>query len=103
MNNVPHLRAARGLTQQELADLAGTTQPHISRLERGDEGVTLGMVYRIATALNVPVWELFADENTANERLIMDAFRALSHDRQEGWVDLATALLNQREPVPEMP
>ena len=46
-------RAAAGLTQQELADLAGTTQPVIARLENADyEGHSLRMLRRIARALN---------------------------------------------------
>src|SRR5215510_1547008 len=46
-------RSAAGLTQQELADLAGTTQPVIARLEDADyEGHSLRMLRRIAQALN---------------------------------------------------
>jgi ribosome-binding protein aMBF1 (putative translation factor) len=46
-------RTAAGLTQQELADLAGTTQPVIARLESADyEGHSLRMLRRIASALN---------------------------------------------------
>lgn len=46
-------RTAAGLTQQELADLARTTQPVIARLEDADyEGHSLRMLRRIARALN---------------------------------------------------
>jgi ribosome-binding protein aMBF1 (putative translation factor) len=46
-------RTAAGLTQQALADLAGTTQPVIARLEHADyEGHSLAMLRRIARALN---------------------------------------------------
>ncbi len=46
-------RTSAGLTQQELADLAGTTQPVIARLEDADyEGHSLPMLRRIAKALN---------------------------------------------------
>jgi len=46
-------RTAAGLTQQELAELAGTTQPVIARLEDADyEGHSLRMLRRIARALN---------------------------------------------------
>ena len=42
-----------GLTQQELADLVGTTQQVISRLEDADyDGHSLSMLQRIADALN---------------------------------------------------
>ncbi len=47
-------RTASGLTQQELANLVGTTQPVIARLEDADyEGHSLGMLRRIAAALNL--------------------------------------------------
>jgi predicted transcriptional regulator len=46
-------RTKAGLTQQALADLAGTKQPVIARLEDADyDGHSLSMLQRIATALN---------------------------------------------------
>jgi len=47
------MRTAAGLSQQQLAELIGTTQSVISRLEDADyEGRSLSMLERIATALN---------------------------------------------------
>jgi transcriptional regulator with XRE-family HTH domain len=47
------LRKEAGLTQKELADLVGTTQSVISRLEDADyEGHSLSMLDRIAKSLN---------------------------------------------------
>jgi transcriptional regulator with XRE-family HTH domain len=47
------LREEAGLTQKQLADLIGTTQSVISRLEDSDyEGHSLSMLSRIAKALN---------------------------------------------------
>lgn len=46
-------RTSAGLTQRELADLVGTKQPVIARLEDADyEGHSLSMLNRIAGALN---------------------------------------------------
>jgi transcriptional regulator with XRE-family HTH domain len=46
-------RTKAGLTQQQLADLAGTKQPVIARLEDADyTGHSLTLLQRIATALN---------------------------------------------------
>jgi ribosome-binding protein aMBF1 (putative translation factor) len=51
--SIHQLRAEAGLTQKQLADLIGTTQSVISRLEDADyEGHSLSMVSRIATALD---------------------------------------------------
>jgi transcriptional regulator with XRE-family HTH domain len=46
------LRTARGFTQAQLADLARTSKPFISNLERGLTTPTLGMLLRLADALN---------------------------------------------------
>lgn len=57
----PHLRelrVARGLTQAELADGARSNVIFISRLERGVTTPTLGMLLRLAEALECRVTEL---------------------------------------------
>ena len=46
-------RTKAGLTQQQLAELIGTQQPVIARLEDAEyEGHSLSMIQRIAQALN---------------------------------------------------
>ena len=66
------LRKKAGLTQKELAQMVGTTQSVISRLEDADyEGHSLSMLHRVAMALNrrlsVKMIEPL-DERTANAR-----------------------------------
>jgi ribosome-binding protein aMBF1 (putative translation factor) len=52
-SRIGELRQQAGLTQKELADLVGTTQSVISRLEDADyAGHSLTMLTRIAKALN---------------------------------------------------
>jgi len=47
-------RTRAGLTQKQLADLIGTSQPTIARLEDADyDGHSLGMLRRIAAALHM--------------------------------------------------
>jgi len=51
---VDDVRNRAGLTQKELADLIGTSQPTIARLEDADyDGHSLGMLRRIAAALHL--------------------------------------------------
>ena len=45
------LRIIRGLTQQELAELVGTKQPSIARLESGKCSPSLPFLQRVAEAL----------------------------------------------------
>ena len=50
------LRTAHGLTQRRLAELMGTRQPVIARLEDADyQGHSLAMLYRIGVALGCGV------------------------------------------------
>ena len=57
----PHLRQlrlARGLTQGQLADLAGTNTMFISKLERGVTTPTIGTLVRLSKALKCRVVDL---------------------------------------------
>jgi DNA-binding XRE family transcriptional regulator len=47
------LRMAKGLSQTELADLLETKQPAVSRMESGRQELGLGMMRRLAAALEV--------------------------------------------------
>ena len=61
-------RTAAGLTQQELADVVGTGQSAIARLEDADyEGHSLSMLQRVAEALNCHV-ELSIVPNDSDEQ-----------------------------------
>ncbi len=46
------VRKERGMTQRELADGAGVSQPLIARIENGDVDPTLETVHCVVTALN---------------------------------------------------
>ncbi len=60
------IRKRAGLTQQQLAKLAGTTTSVISRLEDADyQGHSLAMLRRIASALNKRVELRFVNAKVA--------------------------------------
>lgn len=48
-------RKQRGLTQQELADVLGTSQSAVHRIESGGQNLSLEMINRIAGALDSPL------------------------------------------------
>lgn len=56
---VRDLRKARGWTLEELAERAAKHYTYIGGMERGDRNVTLEVLQDVATALNVPLKELF--------------------------------------------
>ena len=86
------IRRARGLSQKELAEMAEVEQSTISKIESGFDGVTLRMLRQLAEALEVDVIELISDDRTTAERVLIEAFRSLPSDRQQGWLDLAAAI-----------
>jgi transcriptional regulator with XRE-family HTH domain len=51
--NVKHWRQLRGLTQAQLADRAGVSRDTLYRLERGEGGVSVENLLRIARGLGV--------------------------------------------------
>jgi ribosome-binding protein aMBF1 (putative translation factor) len=59
-------RMTAGLTQKQLADMLGTQQSAIARLEDADyEGHSLGMLRRIAEALNQTLEVRFVPQRAA--------------------------------------
>jgi DNA-binding XRE family transcriptional regulator len=52
---VARLRIIRGLTQAQLAELVGTRQPSIARLENGTSIPSLSFLNKVATALNAKI------------------------------------------------
>ena len=99
--NLRHLRTARGLTQQQLAELSGVPRPTWANLESGASNPTLSVLVRVATALSVSLEELIgppratgrfyrADELSSQRRgavhirqLLPDQVAGLSLERME--------------------
>ena len=52
---VARLRIQRGLTQTQLAEMVGTRQPSIARLENGTSVPSLSFLNRIAKALDARI------------------------------------------------
>ena len=48
---ITHLRTEKGLTQANLAELAGTSQSAIHRIEKGDQNISLDMVKKLSSCL----------------------------------------------------
>src|SRR5262245_62008024 len=61
-NNIRHLREARRLSQEQIAQIAGIPRPTWSNLESGSSNPTLSILLRVAGALQVPLEELIGPE-----------------------------------------
>lgn len=57
--NLRRLRQAKGLTQEELADLIGINRNYVGMIERQENSPTVAMIERIAKALRVDPATLF--------------------------------------------
>ncbi len=59
-NRLREVRMAHGLTQQVLAQRAGLTRQTVGAIEAGDYGPSLEVGLRLATALDVPIDDIFS-------------------------------------------
>ena len=57
--NLRRLRNARGLSQEELAELADINRNYVGMLEREENAATLDMLEKIAVGLGIDPMELF--------------------------------------------
>jgi transcriptional regulator with XRE-family HTH domain len=74
--NVLRLRAARGLSQQQIAKLAGIPRPTWASLESGAANPTLAVLARAAAALQVSIEELIGPPRTAARRFAAAELRS---------------------------
>lgn len=56
---IRELRAAKNLTQEELAEAVGVVRQTIAYLERGDYMPSLLLAHRIAAYFNLPIHKVF--------------------------------------------
>jgi XRE family aerobic/anaerobic benzoate catabolism transcriptional regulator len=76
-------RAARGMTMKQLALQSGISLPYLSRVEKGDGNISIAVLYRLATALNLPIESLLSDNERygADYTLIMELLKRQSHEQ----------------------
>ncbi len=60
--NIRRLRRARGLAQEKFALQFGIDRTYVSGIERGARNPSVIIVQRFADALEVPIAELFAED-----------------------------------------
>ncbi len=60
-NNIAKVRSELGLSQRALAELVGTSQQQIQRIESGVQTVRLDLAARIADAMKLSLPEIFPE------------------------------------------
>lgn len=66
---VGEMRRARGLTQNDLAQLIPATVTWLSKVERGGQNLTLNTMIKLSNALGVPVQELFGEPGKSGRKV----------------------------------
>lgn len=80
---IREIRKARGLTQEQLAEMIDVEQKHVSRIESGKNYPTIDRLEKMAAALNVPLMGFFEfmhlqddDESAVNlEKMLLELDR----------------------------
>lgn len=63
-NNIRRLRFERSMTQEELALRTGVSRQTIMSIERGDTNPSVLLAFKISSALEVNITDVFAMEGT---------------------------------------
>ena len=72
---VRQFRSLRGMTRKSLAKDADVSERHLAQLEAGEGNISIVLLRRIATALNVSLFEIFApDVNEPAEKKMIQRF-----------------------------
>lgn len=80
---IREIRKARGLTQEQLAEMVDVEQKHVSRIESGKNYPTIDRLEKMAAALEVPLMGFFdfmhlqdVDESALNlEKMLLELDR----------------------------
>lgn len=76
-SRIQTLRKAKALSQKELASKIKTNPFYLSKIERNERLPSLTFCYKIANALNVPVYELFIEPAGVKNKVARQEIDAL--------------------------
>lgn len=94
-NRIKALRKAKGISQQRLAELIGTSKPQMGRLENGHRRLSDHWIARIAAALNVRPGELLHEvpkELDIKAETLVDLFEQLPDAQKDALIQLAESM-----------
>ncbi|MBJ6759475.1 helix-turn-helix domain-containing protein [Myxococcaceae bacterium JPH2] len=79
------LRERRGLTQEDFAERCGISVSFASLLERGERNPSYDTLLQVASALELPLWELFRleDAEDAGAHRLVELVRARKLRRED--------------------
>lgn len=98
-DNLKRIRMERGLTQDDLADMVGTSKQVISRYENGQRSPKVTVVAFYAGLLNVPISQLIGEEELKKQPYSIEEERLIAAYRRAEPV-IARAALEMLENHP---
>lgn len=60
--NLREIRVKQGLSQEELADIAGLHRTYVGSVERGERNISIDNMERLASALKINIQDLLIDD-----------------------------------------
>jgi transcriptional regulator with XRE-family HTH domain len=95
------LRDARGMTQAQLGNLLGARSTNISDIERGDRGITVQQLVKLAKALQVSADELLGFDQRHTRKGLkrssrMDRIEQLPRSKQRVLFELIDGFLDRQ-------
>ena len=80
--NLRTFRKAKKLSQQQLAEIVGVDQATIQRAETMHSSAKLDTYIKCAAALGISLSDLFSDDRTGEEALLIIAYRSSDPSRR---------------------
>lgn len=82
--NVRALRTMRKMPRRVLSELSGVSPRYLAQLESGQGNISIGLLFRVAEALDVPLIDLLGDDVQEDELRLVELFRAADPHTRAG-------------------
>lgn len=96
------IRKAKGLTQQQLAELSGLDDAYVGSLERGERNFSIDTLEKIIIGLKVSPYDVLSRDYSENEELLLrrravDEYSSLINDISIKDVDRIKRMIKELE------
>ena len=82
--NVRTIRSARRMPRRVLSELSGVSPRYLAQLESGQGNISIGLLNRVADALDVALVDLLGDETHTDELRLVELFRGADESTRAG-------------------
>ncbi|WP_193082767.1 helix-turn-helix domain-containing protein [Pseudooceanicola spongiae] len=90
--NLMRIRQAKGLSQRDLAEMVDMNQSTIQRAEQSHPSAKLATYQACADALEVSLCDIFCEDRSSIEGIILRTFRKIPSEKQEKVLSLLELL-----------